>query len=341
MRSYRNRRGGKRRNEHNRSVLTVVLLILFTVAVVVGTVLLGRYLGEKSARSRELRETDSYPVFGATEADPSLAEESFLSDKAPVGISSEFFSLSAVEDIDALREASDALPETAAVTVIMRSASGRLMYSSSAAAAIGGKPADDPLPTASDVIGTLKEKNRYVSAVVSISAAGENEVENSAVRAFERAMINEIALAGADEVIFFCPSLTSDGAAELGAFADDLRDGTLGTAKLGIMLDTALLDGDDASRLCRSLAEHFEVLALDMSGLSAVTAESLTSRVQVFLARYNARIFAEAGAEIPDELALDRTARISVAELLDGDDQTQNSPSASGDVDDTPADRAE
>lgn len=317
MRSYRNRRGGKRRTEHNRSVLTIFLIIIFTIAVVIGTVILGKYLGEKSEHSRELRESDEISSFmGETDRVDKPEKSELLTNSAPKGIQSQYFSVASLNgDHDALTSAVSEFSENVAITMILRDESGRLNYASSAAAAIGAIGSESLL-TASELISPYKEKNCYISVIVSIAAAREDEIENSALRAFEKAMINEIVTAGADEVILSYRSLSNGSLSEIETFADELHTSTLGTAKLGVILSADLFDGDESAAVCRSLAEHFEVLALDMTEIDEINADTLTSKIQVFLERYNARVISDITATVSDDAALNRTARISHTELI-------------------------
>lgn len=330
-RGLRYRRGGKRGAFHNRSVATVVFLLLFIAAVIFGTVKLGKYLGEKGEHSKESRESDPIEAYTGTEVLLSQKDAPLLTDSAPVGINSSFLSLSGIGvSDDALAERTAPVAENTAVTLIFRSTDGTLYYASPAAAAVGSTAGGD-LPDAGKVIGALKEKNCYVSVMFGISEKRTDETENAALRAFEKAMISETVGAGADEVILCAPSLSADALPELEAFAGDVRQTCLGKARLGIFFARGFFDGD-FSAVTRELAEYFEIFAADLPAAVSQSAETdtdtnasengnkentkkFTDEIEFFVTRYNVRIVIDAdGTE--EHADFERTESVSFSEFF-------------------------
>lgn len=337
-RGLRYRRGGKRGAFHNRSVATVIFLIVFTVAVIFGTVKLGKYLGEKGERSKESRESAPIEAYTGTEALLSQKVAPLLTDNAPVGINSSFLSLSGIgKNDEALAEKTALVAENTAVTLIFRGTDGTLYYSSPAAAAVGSSTQTENLPEAGKVVGALKEKNCYVSVMFGVSERRADETENAAIRALEKAMISETAGAGADEVILCSPSLSNDALPELEAFADDIRQTCLGKARLGIFFTREFLEGD-FSAAARELAEHFDVFVADLpttapdgdsTDTGAENTRIFTDETEFFVTRYNVRMIIDAVGTDNAYVDCERTARVSFKELF-GTHKTSDAETAEG-----------
>ena len=315
-RKNRRRYNGKRRNKKNRLVLAAILIVIFIVTVIVGSIFFGRYLKEKAEISEVNRqETDA--LFSDTAA--VTEKESILCGTLPPSrICIDYYSLSAEHEI---------LPEEGAgVSVILRDKDALLYYSSPVAQSLGGQAAENGLLGVSEIFAPLKEKNCYISACIVLSEHnGENDIATDAVHAFEQALMKEIASAEPNEILL---CLTGDADAEKVKMLCDIsvsyRASSENKVPLGVLLPYSFFSQPNANELCRTLAEHYELLAVDytdvISSEEVSMKEAVHARIdtrQMYLSRYSMRVVldSESASLAEARETLDEAALYSVQTL--------------------------
>ncbi len=290
------RYSGRRRTEKNRSVLLTVLIIIFIIAIVIGSVFLGKYLKIKAELSLNMRDDNETEEI----LQPLTPENSILFDfKAPVTIDIKHF------DVDNFENFSG---EATAVSLIFRGKDGELKYSSPVAQALGIQPSDTALPTANDIISAFGES--YVSAFVVMREHNSFDSYVPTLHAFEQAVLYELAQAGADEVILGGFSeIDAERVEMLCDFSADYHSGASVKTPIGLMLPYSFFTDEGANELCRTLAEHFEFFCVDFSDLAfseeQTIGEAVRARVdsmQMYLSRYSLRVALDAENEDFDEI---------------------------------------
>ncbi len=289
----RNRRySGKRRNLRNRSKITVVLVILFIIAVVIASVFLGKYLKKKAEISEQNRlneKLDTVETENKTDGD----EESILSHvQPPERISATYLPH---EEIASFVGDDD----KSYVSLIMRDAKGELKYFSPIAQSLGIQSGDVELPLADELIGKLKGENCYTSVFVAHSGHGElTGAEANAIQAFEGALFFELATAGADEIIL-CGFEDMDGGRidALCELSKNYRGDDRSSVPLGIALPYSFFATENANELCRKLYEHFEIMIVDYTDAVETEEKSLSDifserveTMQMYFSRYSLRV---------------------------------------------------
>lgn len=290
------RYSGRRRTEKNRSVLLTVLIIIFIIAIVIGSVFLGKYLKIKAELSLSMRED----VETEDILQPPTPQSSILFDyKTPATIDAEYFN---AEDFASFSG------EEEAVTLVLRGHDGALKYSSEVAKALGVQPQDNPLPTANDIISAFGEN--HVSALVVMSDHDSHDSYVPTLHSFEQAVLYELAGAGADEVVLCGFSgIDAEKAEMLCEFSVQYHSGASLRTPIGLMIPYSFFAQDGANELCRMLSEHFEFLCVDFSDLTADEGESVQDAVrervdsiQMYLSRYSLRVVLDAENELSEEI---------------------------------------
>lgn len=299
-RRYNHRRyTGRKKNDHKRSVLIVVLIILFTVLVFFLTVKLGLYLKEKAKLSEERRETAPFYAESDSKAE-SESESLILTAPENIKTDGKFISLSGIGgDAEKLAEAVSALEDGDFVSLIFRDAAGTLLYSSGVAQAVGTQDAENGLLGAPDILSLIKEKNCTVCAVFGINMSKpEDEAEEAVLVTLENAMISEICKAGADEILlcgFATPQISGEALVqEYISRAAALKEEYISDTPLGALLPSYLFADGEGSSVCRSLSASFDFLAADYTDQAEEenAAEGLRSRaesMQLCFSRYGLR----------------------------------------------------
>lgn len=290
------RYSGRRRTEKNRSVLLTVLIIIFIIAIVIGSVFLGKYLKMKAELSLNMRDdAETEDVL-----QPPTPQSSILFDfKAPVTLDIGYF------DVDDLENYSG---KEAAVSLLFRGQDGKLKYSSPVAQALGVQPADSSLPAANDIISAFGEG--YVSALVVMMEHNSFETYVPTLHAFEQAVLYELAQAGADEVLLCGFSgIDAEKAKMLCDFSADYHSNARMKTPLGLMIPYSFFTFEGANELCHMLSEHFEFLCVDFSDLTVSEEETVeesvrerVDRIQMYLSRYSLRIVLDSENESADEI---------------------------------------
>lgn len=292
------RYSGRRRTERNRSKLTAVLILIFTLAVIVGSVFLGKYLKEKAEISALNREE----VTDTSDTDKTQGENEpgiILGEAPPEYFEAVFVPRESTGETDSIGEGS-------AVTLVLRNGSGELLYSSPAAQSLGAQSSDTSLQPVADILSPFKEKGCYVSVYVSLSGiSGENTATASAIRAFEGALIAEIAEGGADEIVLFgSDSLLEEDVASLCSFSENLRNNTSIGIPVGVLLPYPFFIREQGSELCREISRYFEFMAVDYTDAEVIEELGITdvigSRIdsmQMYFSRYSVRIVIDTDIE--------------------------------------------
>lgn len=282
------RYSGRRRTEKNRSRILTVLIIIFAVAIVIGSVFLGKYLKMKAELSLSMRDDiDTEDISNLPEV-----EKSILFDfKAPVAIDIEYF--------DA-EKFSDFTGEVSAVSLVLRSHNGILKYSSPVAQALSIQEPDTLLHTANDIFSAFGES--YVSSLVVMQEHGAFDSYVPTLHTYEQAVIYELSEAGADEVILCGFSeLNAEKVKMLCDFSVDYHNGAKVKTPIGIIVPYSFFTTDGANELCHTLSKHFEFICVDFSDLTAseeqTVEEAVRERVdgiQMYLSRYSLRVVLDA-----------------------------------------------
>lgn len=286
---------GRRRTERNRSKLTTVLIIIFTLAVIVGSVFLGNHL-KKKAEISELNREELPSDTGAPDTgniSGENVEDVILGIRPPESFDASYVSHKNIE------EAAGSIADGSAVTVLFRDGKGELLYSSPAAQKLGAQSEDTANPTATDMIAALKAKNCYISAYLYVSELSEeNAATSSMVRAFEGALISEIAYAGVNEIVLLgFNASTEEDVRSLCAFSAEMRKKTSLNIPVGVLLPYSFFTLEIGSELCREISRYFEFIAVDYT--DAAVSEDLTvsdviaariDSMQMYFSRYSVRI---------------------------------------------------
>lgn len=284
---------GRRRSERNRSKLAVVLIVLFIIAVVIGSVFLGKYLKTKAELS-EANRTDSDTVFH-TETSPDNEKNNILfSSRPPERIEAGYIPLDVINSLEG---------EVAFASVVLRGKKGELYYSSGVAQTLGGQIEDNTLMSAQDIVALLDEKSEYISAVFSLMEHSEESgITTDAIHAYEQALIGEIAAAGADDILL-CVSgaIDAERVNMLCEFSEHYRASEAEEIPLGLVLPYSFFTLENANELCRSLSEFYEFLAVDYTDVAAseeiTVGEAIRGRIdtmQMYLSRYSLRVILDA-----------------------------------------------
>ena len=290
------RYSGRRRTEKNRSVLYSVLIVVFIIVIVIGSVFLGKYLKMKAELSLGMKDD----IETQDISQPYEEEKSFLFDyKVPAAIDIEYFDIEKTSDFSG---------EEPAVSLVFRGHDGKLKYSSPVSQALGGQMSDIELPLANDIISAFDES--YTSAIIVMQEHEAQDSYTPALHAFEQAILYEIAGAGADELLL-CgfSSIDAEKAEMLCDFSEDYHNGAKVKVPLGLMIPYSFFTLEGANELCRALAEHFEFLCVDFGDLTAVEEQSIEDAVrervddiQMYLSRYSLRIVLDAENDALDRI---------------------------------------
>ena len=289
---------GKKKNDRNRSVIMILLILAFVALVVFLTIRLGLHLREKAMFSEEHR--DGIPDVTDTAQNYEFTGD--YSQNVSVKLNGKYVSL---KDNDRKYEEDVALiSEGDFVSLVFRDSSGELTFSSQSAQNLGRQDEDNGLLTAEEIITPLKDKGCTVCAVFCHSAYdAENTAESDAVRAFESAIIAEICASGADEVMLCgLPSLTAEEIDRTSEYAEILSSKYAGKTKIGLLIPYASFSEGDGNSLCRTLAPVFDFLAVDYTDAPAEedTADEISARagaMQLFFSRYGIRAVLDAEKE--------------------------------------------
>lgn len=297
-RNSRRRYSGRRRSERTRSKIAIFLIILFVIAVVVGSVFLGNHLKEKA----EISEADRLSTESITERETDTEKASILYPvHPPRSLEVEYLPRGNIGSYEGTGEN---------VSITLRNNAGELYYSSPSAQTLGGQSSGNGLMTAEEIIGSLKEKNCYVSVSLGIMGhSDETGATTEAVHAFEIALIGEIATAGADEILL-CgfEDMDAERVGMLCQLSSSFRSTAKTEVPMGILLPYSFFADKGANELCKSLAEHFEFLAVDYTSAEAPENETAVDRInsmidsmQMYLSRYSLRVVLDYKNDNPEE----------------------------------------
>ncbi len=290
------RYSGRRRTEKNRSVILTVLIMIFIIAIVIGSVFLGKHLKIKAELSLGMRDDiETEDVSQTTETEKSM----LFAFKAPASIDIEYFGVDKFSDFSG---------DKSAVSLVLREHDGVLKYSSPVAQALGGQTADVYLPDANEIISAFGDA--YVSVLTVMKEHSVADSYTTALHAFEQAILYELSEAGADEVLL-CgfSSLDAEKAEMLCAFSADYHNGAKVKTPIGLIIPYSFFADAEANELCRTLSEHFEFLCVDFSDLTASEEQTIEETVrervdsmQMYLSRYSLRIILDAENEALSEI---------------------------------------
>lgn len=285
------RYNGRRRSERFRSKLMILLILLFAIVVFVGTVFLGNHLKRIAEISEDERKNDGALSDSAesTDTDANTGDDAFM----PEAINSSYVSMSDIDAFVAGAQNGDA------VSIIFRDFKGDLYYSSPSAQLLGAQNSQTNLVSADDIMGKLKEKDCYVSAFLSLQSLGREAAPlKDALVGLEVAMIKELAMAGADEIILcgFDVDDISNQIADACNMAESFRESYSDSVLIGVLLPYSLFLQDDAKQICNTLADAFDVITVDYTdaekteevGLYDVIKERIDT-MQLYFSRYAVR----------------------------------------------------
>ncbi len=300
------RYNGRRLNDRKRSVLWISLILLFVIAVTVGTVFLGKYLKGKARISEENRVP---PVSDTLNVSTDISiETSILSQaKVPVRLLSRYVSASSIGSgrLD--------LPEGNAFSVVMRNYTGELKYFSPVARTLGIENISDELPSCGDIVSELSNgsETAYVSAFAWHSGHdGESSAVTNAFHAFDSALIDELSGSGVSEIIL-CgfEMIDAEKAMAVCEFSAECRRNGENKVPLGILLPYDFFLSEDGRRISAELSKYFEIIAVDLTDIEAteeqtsaqITAETVNT-MQMYFSRYSVRAVINSDSEDAEDI---------------------------------------
>ena len=279
---------GRRKSERGRSRIIILCVLIFTALVVYLSVMLGLDLRKKAEKVRAESE-----FLSTVETTPTGSLQ------PPVGVAiwkgsvnAPFVSVSDVKNLE--------LPEnTDTLSAVLKSKTGQLFYRSPAVEVISGSQKED-LPTPETVISALSKENHRVSVVFHReSTEGMDDIAAQAILDMEVLQMCEIAKAGASEILLMGFYEGADSMAFLASAAEKIRAANPQTLVGAVLPVSCALDSELFGDTCRSLAEFFDVVGLDLTSLEGgdegvQKLHSLVDILQISFTRYNVRcVFAE------------------------------------------------
>ncbi len=291
----RRRYSGRKRNQIVHSRIGILLIVLFLISVVCGSVFLGKYLKKKAEISeieREYRETEADV---SSESSETEAKDILLQARPPEKLVSRYLSLDSEQTV---------LPEnTASVTLVMRDTAGTLYYSSAVAQAMGLQSAENGMKTSEEILSELDDVGIYTSVYIGHSPHenGESGV-TGALHAYDSALAEELALAGADEIIFCGIDYVDAVKAEaLCSLSMSIRETGEKAVALGLLLPYSFFEGEGAREICGKLYEYYEIIAVDYTDTSGseekTYSEVISERIdnmQMYFSRFGVRVLLDA-----------------------------------------------
>ncbi|MBQ4327068.1 MAG: hypothetical protein IJC32_01485 [Clostridia bacterium] len=196
---------------------------------------------------------------------------------------------------------------------MLKSKTGQLFYRSPAVEAISG-PQDQDLPTPETVMSALSKDNHRVSVVFyRESTEGMEDIAAQAILDMEVLQMCEIAKAGASEILLMGFYEDEDANADadvmtfLASAAEKIRAANPQTLVGAVLPLSSAGNADLFGDCCRSLAEFFDVIALDLTTLdgsdeSVQKLHALVDTLQISFTRYNVRCIFADGTENVDRL---------------------------------------
>lgn len=283
---------GKKKNERNRSILTVILILVFISLVVFLSIRLGLYLREKAKFSEEKRESDTIPPEVTRES--STGEDYSLN--VAVKLNGKYISLKEIgQNSEKYAEEVALVGEGDLVSLVFRDIVGNLFFFSKTAQALGDQKTENGLPGIEEIIRPLKDKGCTVCAVFGLNADFGDTAEAEAMRAYENAVLAELCTAGIDEVMVYTPSLDGEDeilacAKNAEAFISKYADKT----KIGLLMPYSIFSNGNGNTACHTLAPVFDFLAVDYTDApeeenSAAEISSRADAMQIFFSRYSLR----------------------------------------------------
>ncbi len=283
----RRRYTGKRKSERGRSRLAVLFVLLFTLAVILLTVLLGLDLRKKAEKLREEKDFMSSYETDAPEPEPQTPSHRIWEGT----VQAPFVSLEAPHSI--------LIPQDAQlISTVIKDRDGRLFYRSAVLEAVSG-PQNADLPTAEELVSRLGGGEIGISAVFFADAVeGMDSIAAQAIREMTVLQMCELARAGVSEIILADFDISDPGRAFLESAIQRIRDAGP-NVRIGVAVPGGLLtDGEpeELKSVCNYLSGIVEVIAIDLTGLSekdGVSAPerlmSAVERAQVSFVRFNLR----------------------------------------------------
>lgn len=142
---------------------------------------------------------------------------------------------------------------------------GTPQYDSAVAQSLGRQLPGATDVTLSRVFAAVLAKEAYIAATFSCTWQEEsNTAMRRTLRAYEAALIAEIAESGADEVLLLDTRLDGDSVAELALFLREVRE-NCPDAVIGVSVSTAAMMDDHRVEWARTLLTWADFLALDLS----------------------------------------------------------------------------
>ena len=278
---------GRRKSERGRSRIIILCVLVFTALIVYLSVMLGLRLREKAEKVRAESEFLSTVETTPTGSYQPPAGIVIWKDK----VNAPFVSASDIQNIQ--------LPENAdTVSTVLKSKSGKLFYRSPAVEAVSGPQSDD-LPTAETAMSALSKNSDRVSVIFyRESTDGMDEIAAQAILDMEVLQMCEIAKAGASEILLMGFEVDEDGMAFLATAAEKIRAANPQTLVGAVLPVNTAFDLILFSDSCRAVADFFDVVALDLTSLTASDEDvqklrGIVDTMQISFTRYNVRsIFA-------------------------------------------------
>ena len=282
---------GRRKSERGRSRIIVLCVLVFTALVVYLSVMLGLNLRAKAekvrAESEFLSTVETVPT--SSLQPPAGVQIWKQTVKAP------FVSVTDVKSIE--------IPENnATISTVLKSKSGEMFYRSPAIEALSGAQ-NESLPTAETVMSALTRSGSRVSVIFHReSTDGMDDIAAQAVLDVEVLQMCEMAKAGVHEILLMGFETDGDGMAFLAAAAEKIRAANSQTLVGAVLPLSSAADADVFARECRSAADFFDIIALDLTSLdgSDENVQKLRATVdtaQISFTRYNVRCILEKGCE--------------------------------------------
>ena len=283
---------GRRKSERGRSRIIILCVLVFTALIVYLSVMLGLRLRAKAEKVRAESE-----FLSTVETTPTGSYQ------PPTGVAiwkdkvyAPFVSASDIQNIQ--------LPENAdTVSAVLKSKSGKLFYRSS----ILGS-GNEELPSAETVMSALSKSDHRVSVIFHReNTDGMDDLAAQAILDIEVLQMCEIAKAGASEILLMGFEVDEDGMAFLATAAEKIRAANPQTLVGAVLPVNTAFDLILFSDSCRAAADFFDVIALDLTSLTASDEDvqklrGIVDTMQISFTRYNVRSIFAHGTENADRL---------------------------------------
>ncbi len=228
-------------------IFVSVLVILFALLLIVGTVL---YNKTKPSENKENSTEDTL-----AEDNPLFAAPSIKAYALPLLESSSNFSsrLNAVND------------DAGAVCINLNTSDGVINYTSNIASKVSSFNIAPYASSLSNALDGINAKGFYTSALIYLTAlSGDNDLLEEVELSVYASLACEAIREGVGDILFLMPSFDADDADKLCMFADRIHL-IEKNAIIGIAISSEMLNDENSTLLIDTLNKHFNYLCLDVS----------------------------------------------------------------------------